>query len=242
MKCFINGILVVSVIACMALPFVSFASDSIIVVDVADSLIQQGAQAYYQVYGAWPGTWREVVEAGLVQVPLVSLSGAPVDPDDGAFDGDGDLQYLTAQDGNPPDIARMVDDENETRVVMTKIGAVKSFRERYASSADADVQSALKDEARLKQWAIAGMLFEELNYCSWVYDKQPVTFEEFISAGVTCIDASSINPLTKTAFKGDGSPDDFLFHAKLEKGTGEAVAFSLLATDAAGGTPWKFTF
>ena len=52
-----------------------------------------GLQAYYRVFGEWPGSWHDVVSEGLCQSGLVGYQLEVIDPDDAQLDFFGDLVY-----------------------------------------------------------------------------------------------------------------------------------------------------
>ena len=210
-------------------------------IDTASWLVQEGAQAYFKVFGTWPASWQDVEAAQLVQVELVSLSGNEIDPDDQSLDFAWDIQYVPQTGGNPPQIAQRVSVE-DGRVNMYEIFPVKSYTERFGESENPDIRSALLNEDRLKQWAISGMLFRSLTLYLTLFEEYPETYQEFVCTGVTCIDSSSINPLTQESFKGDGSSNDILFFPKADPDTGEIVGIAILATDDEGSMPWRFTY
>lgn len=79
-----------------------FDRENLTLANYGATLVVSGVQAHHRVWGQWPSSWREVVEAQLVQIPLLSLDGQIIDPDDGTLDSTWDLLYLPPTEDEPP--------------------------------------------------------------------------------------------------------------------------------------------
>lgn len=190
----------------------------------ASNLVASGLRTYCAYAGHWPGTWQEVVDAGIFQVPLRNMAGEVINPDvqPQVFEFDNVYYAGVTESGTamlhiyipvPQDAQSQADSE---RFVEWELEAPDSYLERFSAS---DKRRALRgepllwrpfleDDNRLRQFAIAGMLEESLYVYQLANNSMPGSMEEFLDSEYSPLGWNSINPLTGQPFMFDGSPDD----------------------------------
>lgn len=185
------------------------------VVLLAHSHVQTAARAYFKVFGHWPRTWKDIEREGLCQVELVTPAGAQIDPDDGKLNFLDDVTY-EFEDRNPAPIVNWcsrfeetIIDHLEVQTPRTYVSVLDDFEPGWPGYDQ--VQECKADPARLKQWAILSQVRTGLRQYKVLYGHYPKDFQAFLDSGVGVIDSRSINTLTNDTYRGDGSPNDFLY-------------------------------
>lgn len=207
--------------------------------------LKAGLYSYYSLYGKWPDKWADVVDTGLFQTSLINAESQPVDPDDPSLDFFGDLFYTPPQPGeNQARISVM----RNIRGIVTKyyvLDPPATIQQTYTwmlgnSPAQAQSEmssyysSRLMNASWLKQVALATMLMKGLDLYRIVHGHCPYTWDEYLASGLAPITAASINPVTGQHFKGDGSPNDYIYDylTPEETGTGrDAILFCHIEAD-----------
>lgn len=185
------------------------------ILDLPFSSAQFGLHAFQQVFGRWPQTWSEVVEAGLWQARLYGPQFETIDPDDREIDFGGDVVYEHLATG--PKLHTM------RRTLQTiPLYKVRSFKESYQRIVDAGLGGSpadaalLEDESRLKLLAIVGACKSTLDNYTRLHRYPPATFDAFLRSGFGPISADSINPVTGQRFYGDGRANDVSYRVNGE--------------------------
>lgn len=182
--------------------------------NVAQSQVQIGIQMYSRVYGRLPTSWAEVTGAGLWQVPLVGFNLELINPDDGRLDFAGDVAYQPFT--NPPTIACLVlDGYNKPVPQSIEVGPTQSFKDYFdwvkTVYPDAPTDKILSDPKKLQQFAIIRGLKLTISTYRDIHGDYPKSYSELVSSGLGPISWTTINPVTDSHFKGDGSPGDLLY-------------------------------
>jgi len=196
---------------------------------LASYLVFGGIYQYYQVYERWPVHWLEVAQSGLVQAPLQSDAGEPINPDDGRLDFFGDITYEYVPGVSGPQVSIMLDRSLATPHV-TALSPPLSYRELFAAVPPA-LQPSLPsadDKARLLQLGLTALCHEGISrYASAHANIFPGSWEQFLDSGFAPLTDTSINWLTGEVFYGDGRANDLLYQLV-------GLGFEILACDDAG--------
>ena len=191
------------------------ASDGSKITDIAMGMVQLGLQYYYKVYGAWPSSWSEVVDSGIYQVPLVGYKLQTIDPDDNSLDFDGDLVY----DPHVRDDGSIVVNQSlgidGVVVKQFVVNAPATYSEilpalQQLDPSD-DIESLFNNVDWLRQFAVLGMINHGLYLHQDLDGQYPFEVQNLIDRGLAPIDRMSINPLTGSVYRFDGSEFDIYY-------------------------------
>ncbi len=182
-------------------------------IDLSHSWIQIGTMQYRAVHGRFPEHWSEVIKEGLVQAPLLTLDGKPIDPDDGRIDYPGDMIYLLGNDGEAV-LRHSVLLGGQGKITDFKIFAKPSYLKILGSPVAPEHAGDLasnQQAQRLRMMGFAGVYRLAAEDYRSIYDRYPKSFEELADSGVCPLPTGSINPISGRPFKGQGADWDVLF-------------------------------
>lgn len=184
---------------------------TVVGVNIALRLVQEGVYAYQYAYGTWPSSWSEVVDAGICQVSLTSPQGFPVDPDDGSLDFMWDVSYIPAADYYSTPTTVTIMDINGPYTSTDPFESNDSLEQMVADMSPelAENYMGLIDNPDWRTLAAIrrycnNMIIEHYHLKGW-----PI-WDEFYGSMWCPIDARSVNPLTGGGLKIDGSPDNLV--------------------------------
>ncbi|MCC7477405.1 hypothetical protein IT575_03010 [bacterium] len=232
-------LVLLGILITLSMPFAPHAAEPLFGgIDLADVWVRSGAQEYYRIFGHWPTSWQAVTDAKLVQVPLRTVFGLPVNPDDGSLDHPFDIQYVVSNNGANASIAKLIDTGTLRKTEITAIENPGTYAELFEDIEGEQYQEALGSTGRLTQLSIANLCNRSMMFYSHVHGDLPATWQELVSSGLFPIDANSLNPLTGSRFAGDGSPNDLKL---IHRDSPDAVS-NVFVVDDSGNTSWGLFF
>jgi hypothetical protein len=194
-------------------------------IEYGASLIRNAIERYYRLTGAWPQQWQDVVQSGIIQVPVYGYGGEVINPDDDRIDFSGDVVYKGSE--TPTDEAVSVY-YSSAKYGQTSVGKAyrqQTYREANNESQTIIEQSGLKDTAdfidynevtsdpgMMKQLATLGLIADCLSMYDMIYGHFPYCWQDFLDSGLSPVDIHSINPRTGQPFHYDGSALDIWYH------------------------------
>jgi hypothetical protein len=165
--------------------------------------VQVALQYFYKVYGRWPSSWSEVRNSKLFQRDLKSLNKRRmlIDPDDGRLDFLNDIVYLP---GTAPQVLVTLGGRKQKLPLTPPTTYKYSLPTIEKAAAGFRAQGFLSNEARLIRLGILG----QLNTLTDANGANLPNLESMLKHPSSPIDKKSVNPVTGSPFKFDGSPND----------------------------------
>ena len=183
--------------------------------------VKLGVFYFHKVFERWPDSWQEVKDSGIFQADIPGFDMQPLDPDNPELTEYGQIYYEPASDA----------DSNPVIHTAVYIGGFKirsepangympvyriQFRDYDADLTDKmetefRYSKYMDDEDQLKQFAILGIMFSNINLFRTIKGRLPNTMQEFMASGMSPVDENSINPVTGQPFRFDGSVGDVLY-------------------------------
>ena len=202
---------------CFAFAQGSFSEDypgngSETIVSLADAQVAQGARLYWRVYGHFPENWVTVEASGISEAELVGFQLEPINPDDPSLNFEGDVYY---ENNNGTAFVHVMNNRGEqkrTRVQMARtytqvLGDFGEFVE-LTDEQQARIDEIINSEEQLLQFAMLGNFNRSVELFRSANNRFPNDLQEFMDSGFSPISSSTINPVTNSPFKFDGSPGD----------------------------------
>lgn len=193
------------------------------VIDYELYWVKAGLCTYYQLKGRWPDKWEDVVKEGIFLSDLVTVEGHIIDPDDSKMDYFGDVYYTPLGDGEVDARFTYVYDMDGMQIKQFVLEPPTTFADQYTWMAENGqltrnnekakkyISALVQDPQRMKQIALATMLYKGIRLYNVIHGQPPATWNEYINSGLAPIKGDSINPVTGELFRGDGSAGDFLY-------------------------------
>jgi hypothetical protein len=184
------------------------------------NIVSAGLEAYCRMTGKWPLAWSDVQEAGIFQVPIVGFHGDIIDPDDGEIDNYGDVVYTGGTERGTAQIGICVQADSAT-VELVEIPVPPSYADYFANLQVGETDRMgeprycyvdwLLDKDMLRVFATLHVIRYSLICYENAYRTMPDSLDQLIEAGMSPVDYSSINPVTGTTYRLDGSPGDVVY-------------------------------
>jgi hypothetical protein len=181
-------------------------------------------QVYYAYAGHWPASWDEIEQSGIHQVALVNSAGISIDPDVYEIPVAGETVWMSGNEQNGSYVLEIYLPQDNTGSASPDwqkpwvIDASKTYDQKFPRYDELNEQRGLDvrwtphlaNDARLRQFAITGLISDAFLQYHLNFGKYPTSMSQLIDAGYSPVDWSSINPLTNKPFRFDGSANDLL--------------------------------
>ena len=181
-------------------------------------------QVYYAYAGHWPASWDEIQQAGIHQLALVNSSGISIDPDVFEIPPAGETVWMSGEQQNGSYVLELYLPAADTAVATEDwqqpwlIEPNATYAQKFPQYDELNVPRGLDvrwtpylaDDARLRQFAICGMINDAIRLYFISTGSYPKNFSQLIDSGYSPVDMASINPLTGGHFSFDGSANDLL--------------------------------
>jgi hypothetical protein len=183
-----------------------------IIIRLSDTLVTQGLRCYYRAHGNFPEKWSDVKDSGISTVILVGYQMQEINPDDPSLDFPGDVYYENNRgtafvhvlnlDGHPERI--------RVHFPSTYVKTLQGMTEILELSTDqhARMNEISKDNRQLLQYAMLGNMTRSMEIFRSIYNRYPADLQEFFQSGISPVTYNTINPITGSSFKFDGTPGD----------------------------------
>ncbi|MEZ5337824.1 MAG: hypothetical protein R3F46_06120 [bacterium] len=180
--------------------------------------VKLGVFYFRKVYERWPESWQEVRDSGIFQADIPGFDLVPLNPDNPDLTDYGQVYYEAPEGPGSNPVVHTVDymggfhilHEPANGYMTTYRLSFQDYDNKLNESVDTDFRysSYLENESQLKQFAILGIMTQNIGLFRSVNGRLPYDMQEFMSSGFSPVDSESINPVTGQPFRFDGSVGD----------------------------------